>query len=317
MRLRVFLLFPVVLFFLMLCFPELVLSGARDGLLLWFSTVLPTLFPFLVLSELLLRTNAALALAQVLSPLLSPLFRISAPASFAVLGGMLCGYPVGARITRSLVDQGSISVEEGIYLLDFVNQLSPAFFVSFVITQNLKDRRLLIPGLLLLYVVPVVMARIFRKESQVFLQEDGWISQAVQTGPKKREQSFTGVLDESISFASDALVHIGGYMILFSVLLSLADSLPISNFLWDSILLPSLEVSNGVHLLGTSSGLSPILRSSFLMFCCSFGGWCALFQTKYMLEGTAIPLKSYALKKLVTASVTSFLTYCYYTLFLL
>ena len=45
-------LFSVLCFFLLLTFPKLSIEGARDGLLLWFQTIVPTQFPFLICSGL-------------------------------------------------------------------------------------------------------------------------------------------------------------------------------------------------------------------------------------------------------------------------
>jgi len=43
----------------------------------------------------------------------------------------------------------------------------------------------------------------------------------------------------------------------------------------------------------------------------AFGGWCALFQTGSMINGSGLSLNSYARKKLVTALVTSLFAYLY------
>lgn len=48
----------VLIFFLMLIRPQEVFLGTKAGLLLWFETVLPTLLPFILISNLLIRTNA-------------------------------------------------------------------------------------------------------------------------------------------------------------------------------------------------------------------------------------------------------------------
>ena len=94
--------FLILCFFVMLLFPSEVFEGAKSGLLLWFLTVLPTLFPFLLISRLLLDSCACSLLNKLLAPVISRLFGISAQGSFAFIVGFLCGYPMGAKITADL-----------------------------------------------------------------------------------------------------------------------------------------------------------------------------------------------------------------------
>ena len=106
-------LFLITLFVLMLTFPGVVFAGAREGLLLWFRTVLPTLFPFMVITGLLTGSSALEAISSLLHPITGALFQISPASSLAVLTGFFCGYPMGARTSVSLVKSGYISEKEG------------------------------------------------------------------------------------------------------------------------------------------------------------------------------------------------------------
>ena len=116
--------FLILCFFVMLLFPSEVFEGAKSGLLLWFLTVLPTLFPFLLISRLLLDSCACSLLNKLLAPVISRLFGISAQGSFAFIVGFLCGYPMGAKITADLFHARQISKAEASYLLSFCNNTS-------------------------------------------------------------------------------------------------------------------------------------------------------------------------------------------------
>ena len=54
------------LFFTMLLFPETVFRGACDGLLLWYQILIPTLFPYLIVTGLLLKTDGAAIVSRLL-----------------------------------------------------------------------------------------------------------------------------------------------------------------------------------------------------------------------------------------------------------
>ena len=89
-----FVIFTIFLFVIMLLFPGDVFQGARNGLLLWFETVLPTLLPFLIIVNIMLRTSLIRHISRLVYPVLGPLFSVSPGGCFAVLTGFLCGYHV-------------------------------------------------------------------------------------------------------------------------------------------------------------------------------------------------------------------------------
>ena len=93
----------ILLFFIMLSFPQEVFDGASEGLLLWFQIVLPTLLPFIIISNILIQTNSISMLSRIFGPAFQKIFRISTDGSFVVLAGFLCGYPMGAKVTSDLI----------------------------------------------------------------------------------------------------------------------------------------------------------------------------------------------------------------------
>ena len=92
-------------FVLMLCFPRETFEGATSGLLLWFQIILPTLLPFIILSNLLIHTNAVTYISNIIKPFIQKLFRVSNYGCYAVFVGFLCGYPMGAKVVADLIRQ--------------------------------------------------------------------------------------------------------------------------------------------------------------------------------------------------------------------
>lgn len=292
----------IAFFILMLCFPKETLSGASDGLLLWFQIVLPTLLPFFIVTNLLIQTNSIVYISYVCSPILQRLFSVSANGSFAVLSGFLCGYPVGAKVTADLVKTGRISLSEAKYLLSFCNNTSPAFIMSYIVLQNLKDEELLIPTLLILYISPVLCSFLFRKFYHI--NRNTMLFHEVNN----RDICFSfDILDSTIMNAFENITKVGGYIILFSILFSLGNLLPITS------LLPFLEITNGIpYILSLFSDFE--MSYILVLFLTSFGGVCAIAQTSAMLTETKLSIVSYTIEKLVTALVTSLLTFLYLTI---
>ena len=125
---------------------------------------------------------------------------------------------------------------------------------------------------------------------------------------------FSRALDESILSACDSITKIGGYMIVFSVLLSFMAKLSFQNFFWKLLLLPGVELTGGIRML-CQLDLTSELRFLLVMAHCSFGGVCALFQTKCMIRSQNWSFSRYITEKLITAMVTSLFAFCYLKLF--
>ena len=97
----------------MLFSPREVFSGAEDGLLLWFNTVFPTLFPFMLVSGLMMAGGGLDVISGIFGKALGRIFAVSGSGAFAVLTGFLCGYPMGAKAAADLLRSGRITKSEG------------------------------------------------------------------------------------------------------------------------------------------------------------------------------------------------------------
>ena len=289
----------IFFFFLMLFLPNETLSGATNGLLLWFHIILPTLLPFFIITNLLIQTNSIYFVSRFCGKFVQRFFGTSSLGSFAVLSGMLCGYPIGAKVTADLVKENHITIDEGKYLLSFCNNTSPAFITSFVVLQNLKDESMLFPTLIILYTSPILCSFIFRK-----IHHTSHSYNATQNMSNKEISFCFETFDNCIMDAFENITKIGGYIILFSILFFYGEALSLH------YTLPLLEITNGISFLTKT-----IPSFDYLYIYClgltSFGGLCSIVQTKAMLNKTKLSIFPYIIEKLITAMATSLLAYLY------
>ena len=87
----------VFLFLAMLVSPDIVFTGAADGLLLWFNTIFPTLFPFMFITAILLKSGGLNIIANVLGKPLGKIFSVSAGKSPGRLRNADAGKPPAGR----------------------------------------------------------------------------------------------------------------------------------------------------------------------------------------------------------------------------
>ena len=309
---RHFLTIPILIFFLcMLSFPQTVFAGASYGLLLWFRHVLPTLLPYMVLINILIRTPALHSICHITSPFLCPLLGTSYYGTFAVLTGFLCGYPMGAKTASDLLDAQKISRSEASYLLSFCNNTSPAFILSYVVIQNLKKDSISIPFLLILTLTPLMMSFVFRLfyRAKDHIHPFSHMMQVSSSTASQSENLSGNYFDRCIMNAFESITKVGGYMMMFSVLIQLlASALPDNTA--SLLLYSSLEISTGIRRLASST----LYISHKIILCAaltSFGGWCCIAQTYSMISGNHLPILPYIAEKLATALVTSLLISAY------
>ena len=117
---------------LLFAFPEESLEAAREGITLCLDVLIPSLFPFFVLSSLLIETGVAGLCARPLSRWMYPLFGVGGAGAAALVLGLIGGYPAGARTIAQLVERGECSREEARRLSRFCNNCGPAFFLGAV-----------------------------------------------------------------------------------------------------------------------------------------------------------------------------------------
>lgn len=300
----------VILFFIMLAFPKAVFSGASEGLLLWFQIVLPTLFPFLLISSLLIGTGNISYISSVTGSLLSFLFRVSPNGSFAIIAGFLCGYPMGAKASADMVVSGQITKKEGQYLLSFCNNTSPVFIMNFLVWKTLNKEELLTPTLFILIISPVIVSFFTRKIYLEKRQPRFDNLEDSSSGREKNNWSFLEI-DACIMNSFETLINVGGYIILFSVILAIGKLIRLQIV---TFILPLLEVTNGIVLL--NQAVLPFeVKYPALLGLTAFGGFCSVAQTQCMIKDAGLPVLPYITEKLAAALTASILGVLYLHLF--
>ena len=115
---------------LLFLFPEESVAAAREGISLCVDVLIPSLFPFFVLSSLLISTGLAGLCARPLESFMRPLFGVGGAGAAALSLGLIGGYPVGARTVAQLVQRRECSQTEARRLSLFCNNCGPAFFIG-------------------------------------------------------------------------------------------------------------------------------------------------------------------------------------------
>lgn len=203
----------IVLFFIE---PQGMIKGVSDGLRICAAAIIPSLFPFMVISDFVIRSGLAGFAGRFTDPITRLLFRLPGSAGCAVIMSMVGGYPVGAKMTAQLLENGSISRNQAKRMMLFCVNAGPAFVIGTVGTVVLSSRRAGVVIYLSLIISSLVMG-IFSR----FFSED-------EIGLKAKPAEFkTGTFSKSVTQGVNSTLMLCAWILLFSCFGSFLKMLPV------------------------------------------------------------------------------------------
>ena len=302
--------------------PDQAIAGAKDGLTLCFNVIVPSLFPFFVLSSLVVDLGLAAYLGRALEGLMRPLFRVSGSCAAAVALGFIGGYPVGARTALQLYQEGLCSKTEAERLLAFCNNSGPAFILGVVGAGVFGDSRV---GLLLYLthaLASLIVGLLFRFYGGSDKKQVQKSSQAKPIRAVTVPAAFTGAVTRSLQ----STLNICAFVVFFAVVLqllstygaftALARLLALAGFQpeWAKRLVAGLlELSSGVSSLRGSTQLAG--RVSMAAFMLGWAGLSVHCQVLSFLVDSGLSAKTYLAGKLCHGLIAAGLTWCLTRLF--
>ena len=311
----------VLLFLItMFLFPYASFQGASSGLLLWFNTVLPSLLPFIIISNLMIRLNITKYISKVFYPLFHKIFHVSPDGCYPILIGFLSGIPMGAKTTADLLTERKISETEGRFLLTMCNNASPMFIMSYIAITQLKLPRIKYPLFAILYSSAIISALLYRflwlkiSSKRLTVQNIVSTNKLITKDSGKPVRFRFELVDSCILNGFEVVTKIGGYIILFSILAQIVYTIGPNISYVKAVLMSLFEITFGINQI-CSINIDINLKIVLVAVITSFGGLSGIAQTKSVLGETRLSMKSYVIAKLINALVTFIITILYVTLF--
>lgn len=300
----------VFLFALMIRNSDVALSYMSKGLSLCARTVIPSLFPFMVLSELFLSSGAARTLGKLFSPVAKTLFGVSGEGVTPILLGAFCGFPIGARCAVSLFDSGRISKNECERVLAISSVPSSAFLISSVGIALFGSRafgRLLFSVTLLCSLILGVVLNLISKKKR----HKESLGAAKKESPRLSAYNFS----DAISSSAEAMLRVCGFVVFFTafvgVLCETLDILCLSPELRATIC-AIFEMTSGVS---NAASLDSISTGALLAaFAVGWSGISVHLQISSICRGRELSLRPYILSKLASGVLTAALVRGYLAL---
>lgn len=267
------------------------IEGAKEGIELCIYTIIPTLFPFCVLS-IIFRSM----LSGKNWPLLRPIEQLCAMpegCGLIFLIGLLGGYPIGAICVEQALKDKSIKPDEAKYLRAVCNNAGPSFIMGMLapLFRNFKLGFVLI----LIQALSALLTNLLMS---------GESSGHIRTAPQRNIKIFT-----AIKQSCGNMLNICGIIVFFRTFLNIAKvylSPYMTKELW-AALVGALELTNGIISLSVfdRENLIFIVAAGML----SFGGLCVAMQTISISSPEAG--KYYLSIKIIQAAISVILAFLY------
>jgi len=316
---------------LILFFPREVLSAAREGLLLWFNSVLPALLPFIVAVNLLTALGFVKLISTCAQPFMMAAFKLPGAGGFALITGLITGYPMGAKTVADLWHSGEITTKEAQRLLAFCNNAGPLFIVGVVGVGLLGDTMagyVLWAGHIAAALIIGVLTRRWEQGRSTHMHgidrpyiqgsDNLSITETHAMCHKKDSPSIGKVLGESVKNAMEALLVVGGLIIFFSVVVQaitiIIGDLP---YIAQGMLAGIMEITGGVKILAEApSETISSMRIAVIGGVIAFGGFSVHAQALHFTSSIGIKASKYILFKAFSGIVAAGATWVIWRFFM-
>ncbi len=234
---------------LLLMFPQAAGNGVRRGLAVCGEILIPSLFPFLVLSGFMIRSGVVGGIGRVLSPLMNRVFGLSGSAAVAMAVAMIGGYPAGANAVAQLYEQGEIDRREGQRLLRCCVSAGPAFVIGGIGAGMFGSAQIGVRLLIAQWIAFLAVALLERER------------QAPRPQATLSTMGIGASVAESVNAAAFTLLSMGGFVLAASAVLSVADAVGLfagNNGIWRCLAACVTEVSVGCLEAARMGRLAPL-----------------------------------------------------------
>lgn len=290
------------------------IGAAIAGAKLAFTAILPTIFPFTVICNLLICYDGITLYSKILGPLICKPLGLSNNCSFPIVASFICGYPLGAKYASDIYNLGFIHKKEYERLLNIASNSGPIFILGAISVSMLNDIRYGYILLIANYLSTIIIGIITRNKKDI------------KNIPSKKanfeNKPFGTNLKFAIEGALNTTLNISAFVILFSVIISIIKSntlisaafINLSQYFNSTseiiynLLLGSIEFTNGAKLIA-SINIAINLKLSLISFILCFSSLSIIAQVASFVSKDNPNFKKYIFFKFIQGIIGFIITF--------
>ncbi len=272
------------------------------GLSLCASKLIPSLFPFMVLSSLVVDSGAGAGFFKLLARPVHFLFGIGEDAVSPLILGWVCGFPVGAKCACELLKQEKITKREYNTLLCICATPSPAFLIGTVGAGMLGNTKV---GTAL-YFISIGASSLIG----IFLNVLYGKAPRKKNPPRRQvlAPNFSVSFTRAVRDAAIGMLNICAFVVFFSAFLGVLEGMLVTlgaSAVLTSVIFGFFELTSGLAQI--SRGAAPSL-----VLCAMTVGWSGLsvhFQTISICAGAKCSFMPYFISQFAKALLCTLISF--------
>ena len=285
---------------------------------IWKNNIFPSLFPFFVLSEVLINYGFIEFVGEIFKPVMK-LFKLKGATAFVLIMSLVSGFPSNAKYVRELYLKDIINEKEGSKLLTFTHFSNPLFILGTISLLFLNNKEIGILILITHYLGNFIVGLIFKSYYISNDNDSGFsVKKAILDMHKKRisnNKSFGKIISDALMHAIDTLLLIFGVVTLFLVITTIIDNnINIPSY-YQSILNGIIEMTQGLKYVSILDIPLKIKGTLSVMFI-SFGGISVHMQIISILSDTKIKYFPFLVARIIHSFFSSFLFFILFDLWI-
>ena len=278
---------------------NIIYSAIMEALNMWVNNLIPALFPFFIISDILINYNIINYIPKIIKNMCKKIFNISDNMLTILILSMLSGFPSNARNTRNLYDNGLITLEEANHILIFSHFSNPVFILTTVAVFFFHNKKIGITLLVIHYLSNFILGICFRNK-------------IIICNKKKKDinniNNFGNIFINSIKKSIDTIITICGIVTVFLMLSQIIiNTLNLNSY--NAMIIKGLfEITIGIQALcnlDISEEFKIVITSMFL----AFGGISVHVQVFSQIAGTKIRYIYFFIGRMYQMIIAGLLTY--------
>lgn len=291
----------ILIAYLILQNSSIVINTVIQSIEIFKNSIFPSLFPFFIISELLINYGFVEFISNLFKPLMNKFFRINSKCAFILVMSMISGFPSNSKYTRDLYLKGEINELEATKILMFTHFSNPLFIMGAISITFLKNKKIGLLILIIHYLTNFIVGFLLRNIIKTPINN-------TKLNIKNKQLSFSNVLSKSILNAFNTMFLILGTIIIFLIITNLLNEYILFNPYIKGIISGILEMTGGISNISLLD-ISLKQKSTIIGMILSFGGISVHMQVKSIISDTPIKYQPFLIARLLHSSITGLLIY--------
>lgn len=289
-----------VIFLSLIINPHLITSEILEALKVFIYTLFPSIFPFFLISDLLINYNFCNTLNKYFSKISNFLFHTSNASNFVIIMSIFSGFPSGAKYIKTLLNKGLLNINQANYLITFTHFANPLFIlaVSSHLFNNSKIGYLIIISHIIANIIIAIIIRPKEKEK-------------IQQLQLNEIEPFSVNLANSIKSSLNLLTLILGNTCFFFIITKLITTYFNLGTLPTIFINGFFDMTKGIQSISLLSSPNLFKGILILTFIC-FGGINVHMQVLDIINKTKIKYRNFLLGRISQLAISSFLFFILY-----